>query len=93
MLADDIGIALVIVIVIVLMVVLFRKREGFSVSPEAHELCRASRETFNKKGGNVSYTEFKESVGRLADPVTYADTRTLYLAGKLRPEEVQRVLA
>ena len=70
-----------------------RAREGF-VSPRAYEVCAQARELFAQSsgGGRVpTYSEYKTAVPA-ADPVQYADVRSLWEKGDLSPRSVQKVL-
>lgn len=65
-------------------------RENF-VSEKAREIHAGARELFDKKAGNVSYSEFKAAIPS-AEAVLYTDTRNLWKSGQLTPESVQKVM-
>jgi hypothetical protein len=68
--------------------------EGFAAKPSqlAHEVYQSSRALFDKTKGAATYSEYKTTLERGADPVVYTDVRRLWKEGRLSPESVQSVL-
>jgi hypothetical protein len=66
-----------------------RRREGF-VTQRAHEVYAGSKEVFGQKQ-DATYSEFKTRVPG-ADAVLYTDMRSLWKAGNMSPESVQKTL-
>lgn len=85
-----VAIAAYIVLVVAFLIVWHRSRDGF-VSQRAREVRDASAELFAKTKGAATYGEFRAAIPD-ADPVVYTDTRDLWRAGRLTPENVQHAL-
>lgn len=66
-----------------------RTSEGMVISPRARDLHREASDLFAKRGGAVSFGEFRRRVPD-ADAVQFSDTWRLYRNGKLTPAAVQR---
>ena len=65
-------------------------REGF-VSQEAMQVASQAQEVFDRKGGDVTYKEYRASV-QGSDPVQFHRVRALARKGELTPSAVQDVL-
>lgn len=65
-------------------------KENFATQ-RAHEVYTSSRDLLNQTQGNATYSEFKTAVDG-ADAVLHSDARRLWKAGRLTPDEIQKVI-
>ena len=65
-------------------------QDGF-ISQRAYDMSAKAMELFTERGGDASYSNYKNKVPG-ADPVQYYDVRRLYKQGKLTPRAVESIL-
>lgn len=85
-----INLILAIILILIILSIRTCKGENF-VSAKAKEIYKKTKDIFDNKADEVSYTKYKKQISE-ADPVMFSDTWNMYRSGKLTPENVQKLL-